>query len=992
MKRPNASDDLGSSKRTDVRWSLWAILAIMAAAGMMLASSTALSQNTYIHETIDSTNVPYARVAIASDEAGSPYVIYCVYSPIDGHISLRYAWTESGVWSSEEVVSADAQKLSLRIDGLGKAHATYLVDEDDRTYAVYANNTNGTWQFMQPGGMANTSSALLALGPDGSVHMMFWDRDTDVLWYMHGMSDGTFEALPVPSANFSPTSIAVGSDGVVHAVGMTSTGTFRFYYVHHISFDGSNWSEDDIDGPSYVTGSIFVDADEAGNVCALYALRQTSNLYSPTRLILRSLNTTGWGEPSILREENAPIDFSRLGLQEDVANTLISAGRPDGVSLLHVHGNASSGFVTSTVADVVFLNPPDLAVDRDGGVHITFAADHVEYYTTRSTPRTPTNLQAEPGPGKVLLSWDPPVVQQELLSYNVQVAPKYNMTFEVTVPGENDSCTISLNDGVDYEIRLQAVYGDGPGPFTGWVAVRPPGTFDPPSAIHNVSIYPYLDAIFVQWSAPTYSNASQVREYSVRWGTAPEELPNEVLIPLEIGQFVHEGLDPDIVYYYQVRARNDAGWGPYSATYQGQPYSSLLPSAPTDLAAYGRHRGIDVTWSAPAYSNWTDVTNYLLEYGLAEDQLYQQLLLPADARHCNLTGLQHSTVYYFRVTAQNLVGWGTPSNVVQAMTDVELPPSAPRTFTLARADWGVWLLWQAPAEEGSYPVEGYWVYRATEPGAYGDVYMMASSSPVADSNVENGATYYYRMLAFNAAGPGALTGELSATPMAGGSPPSAPLNVTATNMQDHALVTWVAPSDVGDSEVIGYELFRNGTEGGVLLASIDRWTFSYQDETMAEYVEYSYWVRARNGYGYGANSTPSETVVGSLPTMVVNLMAQVDETQGWINLTWDAPLFGPVSGYLIMRNSSANATWTTLATVEASTSIYRDEQVDAGTTYSYRVAAFNPVGVSFEIEEVSATVPEEPTSDQGWVLIAVVLIVAAILALIVTWAVVWRKR
>ena len=147
-----------------------------------------------------------------------------------------------------------------------------------------------------------------------------------------------------------------------------------------------------------------------------------------------------------------------------------------------------------------------------------------------------------------------------------------------------------------------------------------------------------------------------------------------------------------------------------------------------------------------------------------------------------VTGLTNGTTYYFWLT----VGRATTavSNTTSA-TPVTVP-GAPTGLTATRGNAQVTLSWTAPASTGGLPVSGYLIYEGTSPG--GETGTPVNGSAVTGTGytavgLTNGTTYYFRVIAVNAAGQGPLSAETPATLlriMPTSPPPSTPTSGTTT--------------------------------------------------------------------------------------------------------------------------------------------------------------------------------------------------------------------
>ena len=86
-------------------------------------------------------------------------------------------------------------------------------------------------------------------------------------------------------------------------------------------------------------------------------------------------------------------------------------------------------------------------------------------------------------------------------------------------------------------------------------------------------------------------------------------------------------------------------------------------------------------------------------------------------------------------------------------------------------------------------------------------------------------------------------------------------------------------------------------------------------------------------------------------------------TTGGVGLSWTTPANGgsAITGYQVLRGTTSGGE-TVLTTVPAATTSYVDSTAAAGTTYFYRVAAVNSVGVGDLSNEVSAAVASAPAA------------------------------
>jgi len=164
-------------------------------------------------------------------------------------------------------------------------------------------------------------------------------------------------------------------------------------------------------------------------------------------------------------------------------------------------------------------------------------------------------------------------------------------------------------------------------------------------------------------------------------------------------------------------------------------------------------------------------------------------------------------------------------------------------------------------------------------------------------------------------------------------PPSTPTGVT---MAAHTVTTiglsWTASTD--DVGVVGYKIFRNGSEVGTSSST------SFQDSGLSPGTTYAYAVAA---YDAAGNTSPQsaavnfatlpDTTAPSVPgTPTLTSRTMVSITIGWAASTDNVG----VAGYKVFQNGNQVAT--------TSTTSYTSSGLTPGATYSFSVAADDAAG------------------------------------------------
>jgi hypothetical protein len=164
----------------------------------------------------------------------------------------------------------------------------------------------------------------------------------------------------------------------------------------------------------------------------------------------------------------------------------------------------------------------------------------------------------------------------------------------------------------------------------------------------------------------------------------------------------------------------------------------------------------------------------------------------------------------FEETPTSAIGAGAPATSGGLML-VTLP-AAP-TIALTAGNGQVSIAWTDGATGGS-AITGHKLYRGTGAGGESLVGTITSASPYVDMGLANGAAYYYKLSAVNAAGEGALSAEQSATPASGGGvtlPASAMLVRVKADASSTITQAAGTVSSWADFNATGYDLTQGST-------------------------------------------------------------------------------------------------------------------------------------------------------------------------------------
>ncbi|HEY6644125.1 fibronectin type III domain-containing protein [Povalibacter sp.] len=189
-------------------------------------------------------------------------------------------------------------------------------------------------------------------------------------------------------------------------------------------------------------------------------------------------------------------------------------------------------------------------------------------------------------------------------------------------------------------------------------------------------------------------------------------------------------------------------------------------------------------------------------------------------------------------------------------------------------------------------------------------------------------------------------------------PPAVPIGLTATAVSPTQInLSWSAATDNGGAGVVGYRVYRNGSQIGTTSST------SYADASLVNATTYTYQVAAYDAAGNQSAQSASASATtpdGTPPSVPANLTGSAASgTQ--INLSWSASTDNVgVAGYRLYRGGAHIAS--------SAGTAYSDTTVVSGGSYSYTVAAYDAAGnLSGQSAARNVTTPDDvpPSNPAG---------------------------
>jgi len=329
-----------------------------------------------------------------------------------------------------------------------------------------------------------------------------------------------------------------------------------------------------------------------------------------------------------------------------------------------------------------------------------------------------------------------------------------------------------------------------------------------------------------------------------------------------------------------------------------------------------------LNWSAS-----TGATGYTVCYGTTQaqaDACANQTTTTGTST--TISGLSNDTEYYFNVIGTTSDG-RTPASVSVGVTPIA-PPSTPTSLVATSGLYSANLSWaQATGDGVTYSVQ-----RSTNSSTgFVTIASGLTQTQFTDYTALAGTTYYYQVIAVNAAGQ-ATSNVATATALGS-------FNITAiTGTNTVATVTWGSANGATSYDV------KYGLTSNTYSTTLSNKTSPATISGLANGTLYYVLVQAKNSGGASVSS--SEVQVKPLAPASPSASAALNQ----VTLTWSAVT--GASQYAIRYGTSSGTYTTTLTNQTSPTTI---TGLTGGTAYYFVVDATNTLNGSSTSAEISAT-------------------------------------
>ena len=373
------------------------------------------------------------------------------------------------------------------------------------------------------------------------------------------------------------------------------------------------------------------------------------------------------------------------------------------------------------------------------------------FTTAARPPGPPTGLVAAPGNNSVQLSWSLPLDNggAPVEGYRLYRRAGNSTTAFLAASSTPDYLDGNLTAGTMYYYAVSALNSAGEGNRSDLVQAIP-GTV--PSVPLELNATAGDGVVSLRWLAPAEDGGFPVTIYTIYRVITPNI--KRLVMPLgNVLSFNDTGLTNGVMYHYQVSATNSRGEGPLSIEVNATPRSPYTaPGKPQNLQVLASNGQVRLSWGAPLLDGGCPVTGYRVYRSNTSSGF--SFLKSSALNSTNDDGLGNGQAYYYQVTAVNDIGEGPASANASAVP--WSVPSAPRNLTVALKGSKVLLTWEAPADDGGFPIRSYKILRGLDPQNL-TVLSTVTSSTYTDGNVSAGKKYYYQVAAVSDKGEGPAT-------------------------------------------------------------------------------------------------------------------------------------------------------------------------------------------------------------------------------------------
>ncbi|OLS18880.1 MAG: Amylopullulanase precursor [Candidatus Heimdallarchaeota archaeon LC_3] len=520
----------------------------------------------------------------------------------------------------------------------------------------------------------------------------------------------------------------------------------------------------------------------------------------------------------------------------------------------------------------------------------------------------------------------------------------------------------SVTNGNTYYYVVTAVNSKGESLNSNEIISNPATT---PSSPQTFNVVAGDKNISIIWAVPISNGGSNIIDYNIyRSNTSGSNYSLIDSVGFAVTTYTDSVLTNGVSYYYIVKATNIIGEGLSSVEKTAIPFT--IPQPPSNIILTNSNGQVDLSWSSPIDNGGFSVYEYRVYRSNIQGGSYTSIANVTSGTSYIDTNVVNGNIYYYVISSVSVKGESIYSGEITG-----IPANKPRpvdNLSAIGSNNTITLSWLYPVDDGGYIVNGYHIYRSITSGSnYTYIGSNTSTNGYLDSNLINGQTYYYYVVAETTIGNGTASFEVFETP---GTVPTSPINILLSIGDKNISINWIASNNNG-FPIIEYLIYRSTTSGTsfILIKSVIGDATSYVDSNLLVGTTYYYYIIAKNIKGESIPSVEVSTTVATYPNPVISFDLILGNSSA--RLDWIAPADdggSPLTGFEIYRSITSGSGYSLITTVNEITTFYIDYGLTNGVTYYYVIKSLNFIGASTPSAEKTikpGSKPEIPTNFKG---------------------------
>lgn len=621
----------------------------------------------------------------------------------------------------------------------------------------------------------------------------------------------------------------------------------------------------------------------------------------------------------------------------------------------------------------------------------SFSADPLKtnrLESTRGSPPTDADIEAIDGEIKklqdIISVFDKPIVsnvqaRSAALTWSIPAISENEdrcvdnvtgiFTYELTLSnsGKNgkfksvhkgEETTFSLLDlrpATEYHARVSVLCSSMVGSISEMVSFKTescePDAPAPPKLINRTK-----NSLNLQWKASS-DNGSKINYFLLEWDEGKNGPFTECYMG-HLKQYKQTKLSPSTKYAFRLAAKNDIGMSEFSEIVLFYTAGSVPPTPLPPRLIQAGITWLSLQWCPPNGVFSEESLTYILEmeeegsgYGFKPRHHGEELT-------CTVRALRRSTLYKFRVFAENSEGKSNPSEIVEYSTASEKPgpPSKPSVKGKIHTH-SIKVIWEAPKDDGGSEISKY-VLEISETlngNAWNMVYSGSTKECVCD-HLKPGSWYRFRVHCLNSAGQGPVSDILTVQTSAVAPGSCTPPHLSKKAKSREMTLNWDPPPVDGGSAIIEYTLEMAYCEHGERQAVYRGPDHTCTVSGLLPGRTHFFWIKASNKIGCGPYSETAEICTAPGPPDQCGRPLLSCKNATCVAVIWESPLCNgsDITEYRLEWGQMEGCmqiiyTGPCLA--------YEVKNLTPATTYYCRVQAVNDAGVGLFGEIGMVTTP-----------------------------------